>query len=335
MTLLDPPAQSPYSHGLEFPAEGPRGLLVCFDYEGRWGMPFPATYDLAESTGRILQTLARHDVRATFFVVGELATEHSDLMRAIASGGHEIALHGWRHERLDRLGAGELARFGEGLARATATIETITGARPKGFRAPYLLAPRFFDAAVYELLVEQGFRWVSNREIRHLVELFRPDRLRTRRPWQYVQSHPALLRGPGARAMLLALNANVYRRSGWHRTRSQARWLVDGYPPFYREAMLEIPVYGPLDCDLLGVPAPSAPSAQPLLDFARFALGLCLGPPGYMSMLTFHDWIIAGGNRLSLLDGVLSLIRDANLRPTTVEMWLAARGSGERRSLPA
>lgn len=39
-------------------------------------------------------------------------------------------------------------------------------------------------------------------------------------------------------------------------------------------------------------------------------------------MLTFHDWIIAGGNRLSLLDGVLSCLGEIGIRAATVgECW--------------
>jgi len=320
MTSPGRPGRSVESPALPCPP-GARSLLVCIDYEGRWGMPFGAPYDLEASTERILAALARHGVAATFFMVGELATEHPELTRAISSAGHEIALHGWRHERLDRLSTRELVSFGERLAYATAAIETITGTRPAGFRAPYLLAPRFFDAELYALLAGHGFRWASNQEIRHVVELFRPDRLRTGRPWQYLRSHPGLMRGAGARALLLALNANIHGPTSLRREGAKARWLLSGYPPFYRDALLEIPLYSPLDCDLLKFPAPSASSPEPLLDFARFALESCLTCARDLSLLTFHDWIIAGANRLDLLDEVLSFVSQVKLQPVTVEMW--------------
>jgi peptidoglycan/xylan/chitin deacetylase (PgdA/CDA1 family) len=332
MSSLEHQARAPKPQDLQFESAA-GSLLVCFDYEGRWGMPFSAPYDIESSTDRILEVLARHEVRATFFVVGELATKHRDLIRAISAAGHEIAVHGWRHERLERLSSGQLAGFDEGLAHALATIETITGAPPAGFRAPYLLAPRFFDATVYELLARRGFRWVSNREIRYVVELFRPDRLRSDRPWRCLRSRPRLLQGTGAQALLLALNTNVYQPGRRHPIPSPARWLLDGYPPFYRGGLLEIPIYSPLDCDLLGFPPPSLPSPQSLLDFARFALESCLARPGHLSMLTFHDWIIAGANRLALLDRVLSFIPASNVRPVTVGMWWARLQ--ERRQSPA
>jgi hypothetical protein len=74
-----------------------------------------------------------------------------------------------------------------------------------------------------------------------------------------------------------------------------------------------------MDCDLVGVPEPSAPSAESLLKFARFALLSILSQPGPFTMLTFHDWIIAGGNRLALLDQLLSSLHEIDVHAVTVE----------------
>jgi hypothetical protein len=74
-----------------------------------------------------------------------------------------------------------------------------------------------------------------------------------------------------------------------------------------------------MDCDLLGMPEPSASTAESLLEFARFALVSTLSRPGPFTMLTFHDWIISGGNRLSLLDQLLSSLREIDVRAVTVE----------------
>jgi peptidoglycan/xylan/chitin deacetylase (PgdA/CDA1 family) len=311
-----------------------RKLLICIDYEGRWGMPLDAPYDLEAATARILDTLAAHDARAIFFVVGELAVDHPDLVRAISSHGHEIGLHGWCHEHADRFPPEQLSSFGDRLAYAASTIEEITGARPTGFRAPYLLAPRFFDARLYRLLAEHGFQWVSNREVRYPIELFRPDRIRSNRPWNFIREQPTLLSGAGARALLLLLNANLYGHAPADLpVASPARWLLDGCPPFYRGTLLEIPVYSPLDCDLVGLPSPSVPTPPALLDYACFALESCLVSPSPVSMLTFHDWIISGGNRLTLLDDLLGRAHQANVRSVTVHGCLPelSRLAGGRR----
>jgi peptidoglycan/xylan/chitin deacetylase (PgdA/CDA1 family) len=295
-----------------------REVLVCFDFEGRWGMPFAADYDLDASTHRILETLARHRARGIFFIVGELAVEHPDLIASIGAGGHELALHGWRHEHLDRLDPDQLTGFERGLEQATRAIQDVTGRRPIGFRAPYLLAPRFYNPRVYEILAEHGYRWTSNRELRHVVELLRPDRLRTERPWRFVASHPKLL-DPSAAFLLYALNGNAYlsARSG-RSVLFTHRWLRSGRP-FFRGSLLEIPLYSPLDCDLLGCPPPAAKTPAGLLEYARYALETSLIRADWVSMLTFHDWIVGGVGRLELLDSLLSFIASSGMRTIGVD----------------
>jgi peptidoglycan-N-acetylglucosamine deacetylase len=54
---------------------------------------------------RLLELLAHLDVPATFFVPGWVAREHPRMARAIAEAGHEIAPHGWLHEKLPTLTA--------------------------------------------------------------------------------------------------------------------------------------------------------------------------------------------------------------------------------------
>jgi peptidoglycan-N-acetylglucosamine deacetylase len=58
-----------------------------------------------EATPRVLDLLAAHDARATFFMVGRRAEAHADLVARAASAGHAIANHSWDHAsfvRLDR-----------------------------------------------------------------------------------------------------------------------------------------------------------------------------------------------------------------------------------------
>ncbi len=302
------------------PRDRPRKVLVCFDFEGHWGMPFAARYDLQRATEAILECLARHHVSAVFFIVGQLALERAALVKMIAAEGHELALHGWRHEHLDQLTPTELANLGAGLAEAEESLESASGKRPTGFRAPYLLSPLFFRSDVYELLEEHGYRWASNREIRYGVELLRPDRIHSSRPWRFAAGNPDVLSGLRDDALILALNAARLRRE--FPINTAARWVRAGLPPFFRRDLLEIPVYTPLDCDLVGCPAPSVATPEPLLAFAEFALRLTLARPTPVTMLTFHEWIVSGGNRLRLLDGLLASLDEVGARCTTVaESW--------------
>lgn len=54
-----------------------------------------------EHTPLVLEKLARHGVRATFFVVGEYAERHPELLQAIVAAGHEIGNHTYRHNLVD------------------------------------------------------------------------------------------------------------------------------------------------------------------------------------------------------------------------------------------
>jgi peptidoglycan/xylan/chitin deacetylase (PgdA/CDA1 family) len=64
--------------------------------------PHPAT------TGPVLDVLARHRCRATFFLLGEASERHPELVRRIVEQGHELGNHTWVAERSASLGAGEL-----------------------------------------------------------------------------------------------------------------------------------------------------------------------------------------------------------------------------------
>jgi len=88
----------------------------------------------ANWTSRLLDELARHDVHATFFLLGSRAEAEPDLVRRIASAGHAIGNHSWSHPNLARARAGVVR---EELARTKAALEQITGKPVKFFRPPF------------------------------------------------------------------------------------------------------------------------------------------------------------------------------------------------------
>src|SRR6201996_4132977 len=230
-------------------------LLVCFDFEGGYGMPHEVPFDVRRSAGLILDELARHEARAVFFVVGRMVEDHPDVLRDIASAGHEIGLHGYEHDDLSNYDAEALALLDENLGRVSSLLEDITGARPQCFRAPYLLAPHFYRAEVYAMLRAQGFRWVSNREVRYPVELLRPGLVPLREAWRSASGSARLNRN---RLLLGPLNAGLVAKETFAGSPAgRLRWLLGRRPPFTRDGLTEVPVYAPLDCDLLGLPRPT------------------------------------------------------------------------------
>jgi polysaccharide deacetylase family protein (PEP-CTERM system associated) len=82
---------------------------------------------------RILGLLAERDVRATFFTLGWVAERYPGLVRDIVAGGHELASHGYGHERASDL---DRAAFREDVLRAKHVLEDVGGVAVKGYRAP-------------------------------------------------------------------------------------------------------------------------------------------------------------------------------------------------------
>lgn len=80
----------------------------------------------------LLELLSKHDIRATFFITGQAAERFPKLVKEI-SRAHEVACHGYRHERIDKLSAEEQLRT---IDLATKALVSITGLKVLGFRAP-------------------------------------------------------------------------------------------------------------------------------------------------------------------------------------------------------
>ncbi|MGW6458019.1 polysaccharide deacetylase family protein [Streptomyces sp. NPDC055078] len=85
-------------------------------------------------TPHILRTLRRYDVRAMFFVCGEMVTEHPDLLRRVADDGHVIGNHSWSHPLIPRLPPSGIRRE---LGRTSEVIEKVLGTPPLWYRAPF------------------------------------------------------------------------------------------------------------------------------------------------------------------------------------------------------
>jgi peptidoglycan-N-acetylglucosamine deacetylase len=108
-------------HGVSRRCQG--GVALTFD-DG----PHP------EGTPAILEVLAAHGARATFFLVGEQVARRPALAAEIAAAGHAIALHGHRHRCQLRLTPRLIA---DDLARGADAIVGATGVEPELHRPPY------------------------------------------------------------------------------------------------------------------------------------------------------------------------------------------------------
>lgn len=116
---------------------------------------------------RILELLARESIPATWFVPGHSLETFPANTEGILAGGHELACHGWFHESFAELSEGEQAAV---LGRSVEAVRAVTGAPPKGFRAPYWALGR----ESLGLILQAGYLYDSSL----MADDYRPYRIR-------------------------------------------------------------------------------------------------------------------------------------------------------------
>ncbi|WP_326701296.1 polysaccharide deacetylase family protein [Streptomyces sp. NBC_01754] len=107
----------------EMPELGQDAMVLTFD-DG----PDPL------HTPDILAILRGHQVRAMFFVCGEMADGNRDLLREMADDGHVVGNHSWSHPLIPRLSR---SRIRDELGSTSEVIDRTLGAPPLWYRAPY------------------------------------------------------------------------------------------------------------------------------------------------------------------------------------------------------
>jgi peptidoglycan/xylan/chitin deacetylase (PgdA/CDA1 family) len=151
-------------------------------------------------TPRVLAALARLDVPATFFLVGERAQRAPDVVRALVAGGHEIGNHGWSHRSLWLCGP---RRTRAEVARTHATLAALAGRPPRFFRPAWGMVNAALPAALRACGERVVFWSLQPEGLRPVSAELQVDRvLRRAHPGAIVDLHDA--EGtPGAPARLL------------------------------------------------------------------------------------------------------------------------------------
>jgi peptidoglycan/xylan/chitin deacetylase (PgdA/CDA1 family) len=146
----------------------PKGYRCCvnisFDYDSNSALMRREPLDIvAQSRGRfapnvaidrILDLLNRHGIKSTFFTPGWTIDTFTESCREIVGRGHEVAAHGYLHERLSEI-SWESER---GVFEKCAQSFEKLGVKPEGFRAPYWL----ISDRTLNLVQELGFMYDSN-----------------------------------------------------------------------------------------------------------------------------------------------------------------------------
>lgn len=113
---------------------------------------------VVRNTELILELLAKHRARGTFFILGWVADRQKGLVRRIAEEGHEIASHGWGHRKVTEITP---AQFRRSVASSKEVLEDIAGAPVLGYRAPSFSIVPGREWAL-DILAEEGYRYDSS-----------------------------------------------------------------------------------------------------------------------------------------------------------------------------
>jgi peptidoglycan/xylan/chitin deacetylase (PgdA/CDA1 family) len=120
----------------------------------------------ATLTPKLLDILAAHHMKVTFFVLGEMVAEHPEILARAAREGHEIASHSWSHPNFAKMSQESIRSQ---LQRTDDEIKNTTGKRPTLFRPPY------------GSITERQKRWIHD-EFGYDIILWDVDPLDWKRP---------------------------------------------------------------------------------------------------------------------------------------------------------
>jgi len=107
---------------------------------------------------RLLEVLADHDSRATFFALGWVAERYPNTIRSIVAAGHELGSHGYGHERASQM---TREQFFDDVHRAKSILEDLAGLAVIGYRAPSFSIGRDNQWA-FDCLIEAGYLYSSS-----------------------------------------------------------------------------------------------------------------------------------------------------------------------------
>ena len=113
---------------------------------------------IERNVDRVLELLDGHGARGTFFTLGWIAERFPQLVRRIANADHEVASHGYGHQRASDLTP---AAFSADIRLAKAILEDITGEGVTGYRAPSFSISNA-NLWAHDCIAEAGYAYSSS-----------------------------------------------------------------------------------------------------------------------------------------------------------------------------
>ncbi len=138
--------------------------FLTFDLENWYDSDFIRKEDkhgrdfVLEGLNKIIKLLRKYNVRATFFVTGDVLEKYPKEIKRLSLAGHEIASHSYEHIMLNKMSDSDIRN---NIIKSKKIIKKVTGKYPKGFRAPsWSINKRLFW--VYDFLAKEGFRYSAS-----------------------------------------------------------------------------------------------------------------------------------------------------------------------------
>jgi len=163
------PAVRPAQTSAEKPPAPAKESATTFSSVHVDGPYIAMTFDDGPSavlTPKLLDVLAAHHIKATFFVIGENVAEHPEIVARAAREGHEIANHSWSHPNFGKMSQESVRSQ---LQRTDDAIKNATGKSPTLLRPPY------------GSITEREKRWIHD-EFGYEIILWDVDPLDWKRP---------------------------------------------------------------------------------------------------------------------------------------------------------
>ena len=168
-TFLDPASSLMGAPVVSMAAPGPIVNAMTIDVEDYFQVSALAPYiprerwdqcecRIERNMNRILDLLAERSIRVTFFTLGWIAERYPALVRRLVAEGHELASHGFGHERASDLSHEE---FLLDVRRAKDVLENISGHPVKGYRAPSFSIGTD-NLWAFDCLAEAGYAYSSS-----------------------------------------------------------------------------------------------------------------------------------------------------------------------------
>ncbi len=139
---------------------------ITIDVEDRWQLvsryglhrEIEPTDSVVKNTEWLLDTFDNKNIKATFFVLGDVASKFPSLIKLIYDKGHEIGLHGFSHQQIFNL---TIEEFRCEMRDGKKLLEDIISSTVRGHRAPaFSIMPETKWAL--EVLAEEGFVYDSS-----------------------------------------------------------------------------------------------------------------------------------------------------------------------------